>query len=1100
MSTPQLHFYRPQRTPPENLEAIFVAREPHLQEILERLNMWRPGTSRQHYLLIGPRGIGKTHLLTLIEHRIRQSELTNKWIPIAIAEDAYKISSIGDLMIEAIRILGQQTEDVKVIQVYNQLRFDDNETRVVDLSLDAFRRFHRQKQVGILLMIENLNRLIERQIKQRTEIHLLRKLLIEEDWLVAICTSPTYLTAVTQPEEPLFEFFHVQVLAEFTPEEQEQMLLKKAALHGNSDFSKNINRFRSRLRALYHFTGGNPRLSMMLYNLVANQSVADITSELDLLLDQLTPFYQDRMKDVSEQEGKVLETMALMPEGCNPTKLAKEARMPSKTVRALLTRLERAGYIRREARRKKRTIYIIPERFFRIWHQMNHSRTARGRIQYLLEFFANWYATKEERNQVWSQLTSQFQRGLQEGNEERVEDLSEYMKYVVDVSKGNEKLEREFDRLHQRRRFITFTEVMRELSALDKLYRNDKDYFIFKGYFLANDLGMHREAIESFQAAIKLKRDDFVATFNKAVALDKLGYEDEAQKTYKNTAALLARRRGKKGVREALPILIQIVRDDSDFELVRISAYVLGRTADKNIIGDISSILRTADEPYRRRHCATALGLLRSKDCLGILLEALNDPAPDVRGSAATALGRIGSHIAVDPLIQLLQDRDAITRASAATALGRIRSVKAVEPLMTLLGGKSEKIRASAAAALGNIIGIKNTVGPLIRHLGYEDEYARRNATRALGYAGSKRAVEPLIRLLEDSDNLTRATAATALGRIGSRRAIEPLINLLKDECPIVRSSAAWALGSLGARRAIECLISASRDASEKVRSNIATALGLLKATESSPLLIDLLKDQSHHVRSSAATSLGQIGCEEAVSPLIQSLKDKFPLVRASAATALGHIGVEEAVGALAGCLKDKDSITRASVATALGRIGDARSIHSLTHALRDVDSNVRISAATALGFIGSPGAIPYLEELLKDRKWNVRGSATLALLNISSEHCNNNLSVIFTPLLNVISHKSRLAALSIARTLMRAAFRTGDLEVIQQSIQLIVSLFSNEEALWLPYAAALEYLKKDRDPEVLERQQLEMREAVQLIVDVFDYGRRQSSELLVTH
>jgi DNA-binding MarR family transcriptional regulator len=249
-------------------------------------------------------------------------------------------------------------------------------------------------------MVENVNRVLERQMRHKSEIHLLRKILIEEDWIMTICTSPTYLNAVTQPEQPLFEFFDVKLLAELTPEQQEQMLQKLAALEGNVAFENDLAKYRSQLRALYHFTGGNPRLTIMLYDLVANQSITDVKTELDLLLNQLTPFYQDRMKEVAEQEGKILETMALLPEGCTPTELAKEARMPGEHVRALLTRLEKAGYIRREERRRKRTIYIIPERFFRIWHQMNHSRAARGRVQYLLEFFASWYATNEEREQV----------------------------------------------------------------------------------------------------------------------------------------------------------------------------------------------------------------------------------------------------------------------------------------------------------------------------------------------------------------------------------------------------------------------------------------------------------------------------------------------------------------------------------------------------------------------------------------------------------------------------------------------------------------------------------------------------------------------------
>ena len=154
-----IHLYRPQRTSPEDLEAIFVGREPLLEEILGRLERWQPGASRQHYLIIGPRGVGKTHLLRLIEHRIhRSTDLCKKWRPVSLAEDTYGITSITDLLVEALRILSEETGDPDVKKVYDQVAFDDNEARVTDLSLDAFRHYHASKGCGILLMIENVNR------------------------------------------------------------------------------------------------------------------------------------------------------------------------------------------------------------------------------------------------------------------------------------------------------------------------------------------------------------------------------------------------------------------------------------------------------------------------------------------------------------------------------------------------------------------------------------------------------------------------------------------------------------------------------------------------------------------------------------------------------------------------------------------------------------------------------------------------------------------------------------------------------------------------------------------------------------------------------
>ena len=704
-----IHLYRPQRTPPEYLEAISVGREPLLDEILSKLKQWEPGKSRQHYLIIGPRGIGKTYLIRILEHRILKSpKMSKKWCPISLAEESYRITSVTDLLIEALRILSEESRDSNMKKAYDQVKSDKNEDRVIDLTLDAFRLFHKNKGCGILLMIENLNRVLERQIRHRPEIHLLRKILIEEEWLMAVCTSPTYLRAVTKPEEPLFEFFHIQLLSELTPDQQRELLYKLAILEENYAFERELRgRFRARLQALYHFTGGNPRLIIMLYDLIANKRIREVKTELDFLLDEITPFYQDRMKDIPEKEGKLLVTMAIMPEGCTPTELAKEARIESKVVRALMTRLTKSGYIRREQRRDKKTVYIIPERFFRIWHQMLHSRAARRRVQYLFEFFSFWYATKEQRDEVWNELTSKFKQGLEEGDEERIEDVTEYMEYIAEVSKGSEKIQREFGRL----RHIAITSGMEfikeELTFLDRKYQENGDYFVYKGIFLANDLEEHESALTSFQKAMELKKNDVVPLFNAAVALDKLGYEYEASQTYKKTASLLYRQIYRKKIRdtdsEVFKMPLQILRENRSFSTVKIAAYLLGRLVDIDIADDIIAILKTSELSWRRQHCATALGLLEAQEAVQVLIEFLKDKTNNVRGSAATALGRIGSELAVDPLIECLKDEARDVRGSAANALGHIGSELAVDPLIKCLKDEDSNVRGSAVTALGRI-------------------------------------------------------------------------------------------------------------------------------------------------------------------------------------------------------------------------------------------------------------------------------------------------------------------------------------------------------------------------------------------------------------
>ncbi|HEV3456409.1 MAG TPA: hypothetical protein VHG32_07600, partial [Thermoanaerobaculia bacterium] len=55
-------FYNPREASPEVLEAMLVGRQPIIDEILDDLARQAGAATRQHWLIRGPRGIGKTHL------------------------------------------------------------------------------------------------------------------------------------------------------------------------------------------------------------------------------------------------------------------------------------------------------------------------------------------------------------------------------------------------------------------------------------------------------------------------------------------------------------------------------------------------------------------------------------------------------------------------------------------------------------------------------------------------------------------------------------------------------------------------------------------------------------------------------------------------------------------------------------------------------------------------------------------------------------------------------------------------------------------------------------------------------------------------------
>src|ERR1700676_2747021 len=78
--------FTPSRTSPEDLEKIFVQRHKLLERTVELLRASALTQNKHHFLFIGPRGSGKSHLASLAVYRLRKDpqlgeRLRIAWLP-----------------------------------------------------------------------------------------------------------------------------------------------------------------------------------------------------------------------------------------------------------------------------------------------------------------------------------------------------------------------------------------------------------------------------------------------------------------------------------------------------------------------------------------------------------------------------------------------------------------------------------------------------------------------------------------------------------------------------------------------------------------------------------------------------------------------------------------------------------------------------------------------------------------------------------------------------------------------------------------------------------------------------------------------------------
>jgi hypothetical protein len=189
----------------ETLEAIFVKREDLAERLVDKAVISVTTAAKHHALVVGPRGIGKTHLLSLVSHRLQtRPELEGRACIAWLREEEYAIASYVDLLLELLRAI---TDDAALKAAIARLHRETLSSQSVvaeAMLLDA---------VGsrtLIVLTENLDRVFEVLGKDGQEK--LRALIQNRPVFSIIATAPSLFGSVRLRTSPFYGFFEIHHL------------------------------------------------------------------------------------------------------------------------------------------------------------------------------------------------------------------------------------------------------------------------------------------------------------------------------------------------------------------------------------------------------------------------------------------------------------------------------------------------------------------------------------------------------------------------------------------------------------------------------------------------------------------------------------------------------------------------------------------------------------------------------------------------------------------------------------------------------------------------------------------------------------------------
>ncbi len=516
------------------LEAIFVQRHKLVEDLIESVCHSAETANKHFRLLIGMRGIGKTHTIALIYHRLKKrEELEDKLLIAWLKEEEWGVSSWLDLLIRIFSAL--ENEDSELYETKIQEKVESLYKLSAD---DATYQAERilKEFIGnktLLLLTENLDEIFNGlgDIGQKK----FRAYLQNNNLITIIATSQSLFAGVSNKDSPFYGFFAPKYLDKLTIEAATELLRNIAELQKDQELESFIKSpiGKDRIQAIHHLAGGNHRVYVIFSQFLTRNSLDELVKPVMKTLDELTPYYQARMQYLSPQQRKMIELLCEKSNALPVKEIAQRCFISPQTASGQLKDLRKKGYVTAEAVGRE-SFYELQEPLMRICLEVKKQRGEP--IKLFIDFLRIWYSKKE------------LQERLQQLPENCLE--REYINHALAVKESLMKQTMDKASIEGESLLIQGIEEGNALFNLGRFddaiasynkaleIKPDKDEAWYKRGNALFNLGRFDDAIASYNKALEIKPDKDEAWNNRGNVLFNLGRFDDAIASYNKAISL----------------------------------------------------------------------------------------------------------------------------------------------------------------------------------------------------------------------------------------------------------------------------------------------------------------------------------------------------------------------------------------------------------------------------------------------------------------------------------------------------------------------------------------------------------------------------------
>ena len=378
--------YNPGFLSDDELVDSFCVRTSEFESIVETLHE-STGNSNPHMIVIGPRGMGKTHLLLRVAVEMRRNAGLAKLFPVVFAEESYEVGTCGEFWLECLNRLSEQApvdERDNLRLTYQDLRTVPDDRTLADRCLGALLDFSDCHGQRLVLLVENLNMLFADMMDKDAGWRL-RKTLQTEPRIILLGSATSRFNEIDHPDHALYDLFGVITLH---PLDTDECRVLWQTISGQ-------DRPLEAIRALRILTGGNPRLLTIVARFGANLSFRELMADLLDLVDDHTEYFKSHLDALPAQERRVYLALAGLWIPATTREIAERARLDTSKSSAQLARLVQRGSVEVTGGSARRKQYYLTERLYNIYYLMRRSRGMAPLVEALIQFMEAYYSPSE---------------------------------------------------------------------------------------------------------------------------------------------------------------------------------------------------------------------------------------------------------------------------------------------------------------------------------------------------------------------------------------------------------------------------------------------------------------------------------------------------------------------------------------------------------------------------------------------------------------------------------------------------------------------------------------------------------------------------------